>query len=188
MQYAITLEILSAILEFVIGFVSNFYNWCFTSAILRILFEIFVFQKRSTTSKTINADIDPTLVMLGIRRPRHVPLTGMWSWGRVLSEDTVSPSAQRSAVNRMSFWGKSAISPIAMALSVSLCVRLRMCVTFVNRGRILAKLTKCKNDIYTFWYLPLSGAIPKVVLRDLEILFTRSNISNANISKTMRAG
>ena len=43
--------------------------------------------------------------------------------------------------------GKSAISSIAMTLSVSLYVYVSVCVTFVSTGRIL---TKIKNIKITF--------------------------------------
>ena len=67
------------------------------------------------------------------------------------------------------FLGKFAISPIAMALSVSL--RLSVCVTFVRSRRILAKNKKRNKNIYRFWNFPSNDVIAKILHRDLDLLY-----------------
>ena len=71
--------------------------------------------------------------------------------------------------------------PCHVALRVCPCVRI------VRTGKILAKIKNVTNDVYRFWHLQSACNIASVVLCDLDLLFSRSSISNVIILKTVRA-
>ena len=79
------------------------------------------------------------------------------------------------------FLGKSAISPIATALSFSLFVSV--CYFHLHRSYFV-KIKNVKNDVDIFLYLPSNGAIAEVLLHDLDLF--QSQLSNVNISETMK--
>ena len=69
----------------------------------------------------------------------------------------------------------------------SICVYVCVFITFLITGRILTKIKNVKNNVYRFLDLPSNGAIANVILHDPDLLFTRLNVSNINISETVRA-
>ena len=72
---------------------------------------------------------------------------------------------------RKRFLGKSVDLPIAMGMSYTVSV-------FKNRSH------RSNLGVYRFWQ---SACDIAVVFRDLDLLFQGRNISNVNISKTVRA-
>ena len=72
------------------------------------------------------------------------------------------------------FLGISAISSIiiAMALSVSLCMCVRVFVCHFRYHRsYISENQKCKIDVCRFWHLPSNGVIAKILHVDLYLLF-----------------
>ena len=90
------------------------------------------------------------------------------------------------------FLGISAISPIAMALLVSVCLCMWLYfTTFVSKGRTLTNIKNVKKDVCWSWHLPLNGIIAKIILHErlsVKYFLKVINIWNVNISEMVRAG
>ena len=66
--------------------------------------------------------------------------------------------------------GKCAISPVAMAFSISLFVRVSVCYNHYHWS-YLSENQYVKNDICRFWYLPSNDVIAKIALHGIDLLF-----------------
>ena len=70
------------------------------------------------------------------------------------------------------------ISPIAMGLSVSVCVYVSVCLS-VKTSHLshLVKIKNVKNDVCRYWHLPSNGVIEKIALRDLDLLLGSKDLN-----------